>query len=298
MNVISTNRLTRRYGSHVAVNQVELEVGEGEIFGFLGPNGAGKSTTIRMLLGFLKPSGGGATVLGRDCWEESTSIKRNVGYLAGDLRLYPWLSCNAALSIVSRIRNVDLRPEGVELAERFGLDQRRRVRTMSRGTRQKLGLVLALASRPRVLVLDEPTSGLDPLMQLALADRLRQAAADGCTIFFSSHTLSEVESLCQRVAIVRNGRIVADETINALRSRAARRVEIVFESESDAAAPTPDFLHNVKREGRTLGAEINGSATPVVEWAAKLATRDVSISRPDLESLFRRYYENDAGEAG
>src|SRR5262249_26093722 len=178
------DHLTRRYGRRRGVERVSLTVPEGVLFGFLGPNGAGKTTTIRVLLGFLRPSSGAARIFGRDCWRESKAIKRDVGYLPGDLRLPPWMTGASALSIFGAVRGQVLTRAGRELAERFDLDLSVKVREMSRGMRQKLGLILALAHEPRLLVLDEPTSALDPLMQQTLHELLRQLAATGHTIFF------------------------------------------------------------------------------------------------------------------
>ena len=272
---------------------MRLEVPEGQIFGFLGPNGAGKTTTIRLLLGLVRPSSGRAQVFGYDCWQDSHRIKREVGYLPGDLRLYPWMTTARALRVFGRIRGLDLARAGAQLAERFQLELNLRVHKMSRGMRQKVGLVLAIAHRPRLLILDEPTSGLDPLMQVELGRVLRELAQEGHTIFFSSHTLSEVEQLCDHVAIVREGRIVADETLSELRHRAARSVTIFFSDRAtaDAAAP-PGFLQHVVRDGDRWRAELRGTALPLIQWAAQQPILDLDVGRPDLETLFRSYYES------
>jgi ABC-2 type transport system ATP-binding protein len=211
--IIETRDLCRGYGRRVGITAVDLNVREGQIFGFLGPNGAGKTTTIRVLLGLLRPTSGVATVFGLDCWHRSHRIKQEVGYLPGDLRLYPWLTGEAALRMVGRIRGRDLMPAGRRLADRYQLEMSVQAKAMSRGMRQKLGLILALAHKPRLLILDEPTSGLDPLMRDELSGHLRELAAEGHTVFFSSHTLSEVEQLCDHIAIVRAGRIAADESL-------------------------------------------------------------------------------------
>jgi len=269
-----------------------MNVGEGEIFGFLGANGSGKTTTIRLLLGFLRPTRGHATIYGLDCWRESARVKRDVGYLPGDLRLYPWLTGQRALKIIGRVRGVDLSASGAYLAERFQLEMDLRVRRMSRGTRQKLGLIMALVHQPRLLILDEPTSGLDPVMQIELANCLRELASRGHTVFFSSHTLREVETLCDRVAVVREGRVIVDETLQSLRVRARRTVEITFaDSETAARVALPDFLQPCRRDGRKCHCELEGPAPPLIRWAAQQAIADISISPPDLESLFRKYYE-------
>jgi ABC-2 type transport system ATP-binding protein len=292
MSVIATQQLSKRYGRRLGLDSADLNVGEGEIFGFLGANGAGKTTAIRLLLGFLRPSHGRATTFGLDCWRDSARIKRDVGYLPGDLRLYPWLTAQRALNIVGRVRGQDLRARGADLARRFQLEMDLRVRRMSRGTRQKLGLIMALAHTPRLLVLDEPTSGLDPVMQSVLASTLRELACAGHTVFFSSHTLREVETLCDRVAVVRQGRVIADEKLESLRSRARRSVELVFADEAAAArAVLPEFLRAQRRDGRKLHCELEGPATPLARWAAGQPLADITISRPDLEALFRQFYD-------
>jgi ABC-2 type transport system ATP-binding protein len=298
MSVIYTRNLTKRYGRRTGIEGIDLEVAEGEIFGFLGPNGAGKTTTIRLLLGFLPPTSGRGRVFDRDCWRESRIIKRDLGYLPGDLRIYGWMNTVTALRMCGRVRGFDMVYSGMALAERFHLESHVRVRRMSRGMRQKLGLVLALAHRPRLLVLDEPTSGLDPLVRGQLADCLRELAAAGHTVFFSSHTLSEVEQLCDRVAIVRRGHVVADETLTALRSRARRQVTLTFcDAQSAAAAAAPDFLMVTDKQEDRWQAEMLGEAGSLVDWMAGRGICDVSIGQPDLESLFRQFYASPEDEA-
>jgi ABC-2 type transport system ATP-binding protein len=297
--VIATEHQTHRYGRLVAVDDLRLVVQAGSIYGFLGPNGAGKTTTIRMLLGFLRPSAGRATIFGLDCWHDAPQIKRDVGYLPGDLRLYPGWTGHVALDTVGRIRGVDLRQAGRRLASRFDLDLAVRVRAMSRGMRQKLGLLLALAHRPRLIVLDEPTASLDPLMQEALMDHLRGAARDGATIFFSSHTLSEVEALCNHVAIIREGRIVADEALESLRARARRQVTIVFRDEDSASrASAPEGLVIHERAGPRWRAELDGDAPALVRWAATQPIADLAIHPPDLTRIFQVAYQGDGGVRG
>jgi len=292
MTVLTTSQLSRSYGSRRGVDDINLTLNEGEVFGFLGPNGAGKSTTIRLLLGFLKPSSGSATILGKNCWTDSHLIKRHVGYVAGDVRLYPWLTARRAFQIVGEIRGRSLHEDGMLLAERFRLEPDLPVRKMSRGNRQKVALVLALVHRPRLVILDEPTSGLDPLMQATLVDCLRELAQDGHSIFFSSHTLSEVEDLCDRVAIVKDGRIVEDSNLNRLKAQAPRIARIRYrDSESAAQCVPPDGI----RVSRTTGAEcvlqLTGKAAELNCWAAEQPIEDISIGPPDLETLFHQWYD-------
>ena len=294
MSLIQLENLTRGYGRRRGVERVSLSVAEGVLFGFLGPNGAGKTTTIRVLLGFLRPGGGAAKIFGLDCWHDSKAIKRDIGYLPGDLRLSEWMNGATALSIFGAVRGLDLTRSGRELAGTFDLDLRVKVRDMSRGMRQKLGLILALAHAPRLLVLDEPTSALDPLMQQVLHDHLRKLAAAGHTVFFSSHSLGEVEQLCDRVAIVRDGALVADESLAALRDRAGHDVTIRWKDESHARgiAP-PEFLRLTRREGAVWQGTLDGPAHRLVDFLAGKQVEELNIGRPDLESLFQLYYQHD-----
>lgn len=295
MPVLSTIHLTRSYGNRRGIQDINLQVGQGEIFGFLGPNGAGKSTTIRLLLGFLKASSGRAEIFGRNCWTDSATIKQKVGYVPGDVRLYPWLTARRGFQLVSEIRAQDLRSAGLQLAERFQLEPDLPVRKMSRGNRQKVALVLALVHRPELIILDEPTSGLDPLMQDTLADCLRELAADGHTVFFSSHTLSEVEALCDRAAIVRDGRIVSDQTLTAMKSQAPRSATLTFSDELFAAnAVLPEFVKLQQRSGRTVHLLLKQNSVDFVRWAAEQPLTDISIGLPNLETLFRGFYADDS----
>jgi beta-exotoxin I transport system ATP-binding protein len=295
MNVIQTQALTRGYGTRRGIEQVTLGVPEGSLYGFLGPNGAGKTTTIRVLLGFLRPTSGAARIRGLDCWRHSHRVKMDVGYVPGDLRLYPWLNGRRAWRLVGAARRRDIARHGQDLAEMFDLDPSVTVRRMSRGMRQILGLVMALAPEPQVLILDEPTSGLDPLMQERLREHLRGLARRGHTVFFSSHTLGEVEQLCDRVAIVREGRLVADGTLEQMRRRAGHEVTIRWSDEASASSEPPPFLRAIRRKGPVWVCDHHGPVAPLLTWLAGQAVDDISISRPDLETLFRRFYE--PGEA-
>lgn len=291
MSVIIIKELTKSYGRRVGVEKLNLVVGPGTLFGFLGPNGAGKTTTMRVLLGFLRPSGGCATIFGLDCWRDSHRIKAKVGYLPGDLRLYPWFTCAEAIRISGRARGLDLTDAGDELARDFELDPAVPVRKMSRGMRQKLGIILALAHRPQLLVLDEPTISLDPLVRETLFQHLRLLAEAGHTIFLSSHTLSEVERLCHRVAILREGKLVAEESLEALRTRAKRIVSIQWKS---SVAPErvrpPDCLRVQDRQNHQWNAVLTGPVMDLIRWSATQPIEDISIGKPDLTHLFQQYY--------
>jgi len=290
MSILETDSLTRHYGVRRGIEAVNLSVREGSLFGFLGPNGAGKTTTIRLLLGLLRPTAGHARIFGLDAWRDSSQIKHEVGYIPGDVRLHSWLDGNTALKLWGRIRRRDLMPEGRRLADRFSLDLSVKVRKMSRGMRQKLGLILALAHRPRLLVLDEPTVTLDPLMQATFLDHLRELAAAGHTVFFSSHTLTEVELLCDRVAMIRDGKIVANESLAELRAHAGHEVTIRWrESLSSDLAPPP-ALALTTREPLLWNGRLDGPLEPFIAWLAGKPVEDLHLGRPDLETLFRHFY--------
>jgi len=293
--IITTSRLSKRYGERIGVESLDLSVPEGCLFGFLGPNGAGKTTAIRILMGLLRPASGEAAVLSKDCWRAGPELRRDVGYLPGDLRLYPWMTARMGLGLFGRFRRTDLRAKGDELLGMFDLNPDVPARKMSQGMRQKLGLILAMAHEPRLLILDEPTTGLDPIMQETLAEHLRSLRRVGRTVFFSSHTLSAVERLCDRVAIVREGRIVADETIDALRARAHRQVRIDFASDASPPDGAPAFLDLRSREGNTWHGEVDGESGALLAWLEGKPVRDLSISPPDLESLFHSFYRDDGG---
>jgi ABC-2 type transport system ATP-binding protein len=271
----------------MALQDLSLQVPEGSIYGFLGPNGAGKSTAIRILLGFLQPTQGQARILGRDCWRESCQIKAEVGYVPGDLRLYPWMTGARALDLVAKVREKDMRARSAELLERFQLDPSVTVRHMSRGMRQKLGLLMALAPDPRLLILDEPTTALDPLMQDQLMQCLRESAAKGRTVFFSSHSLAEVEQICNHIAILRDGVLVADESLASLRQRAKR---IVLLTLPEGHSPAPELLSVVEHHGEQWRCELLGPVPALLQWLASQPVTDVTVGAPDLETIFRSYY--------
>ncbi len=312
MSVIVVKDLSRTYGSRRGISDVNLTINAGEIFGFLGPNGAGKSTTIRVLMGLLRASSGTARIFGKDCWSDGSTIRQEVGYVAGDVRLYSWLTTRRGLNMISKIHGRDLLPYGLKLAERFRLEPDLVVRKMSRGNRQKVALVLALAHSPRLVILDEPTSGLDPLMQDTLMLCLRELASDGRTVMFSSHTLSEVEMLCDRIAIVRDGQIVEDSKLIALKAQAPRQIVVTLQEQQRASdiqwpsgvdvkykpSSSPEeysssiaLMVPPSHRDRTCVLELLGTSTPFMQWAAGQHFADVVIGSPALEVLFRRYYQ-------
>ena len=286
--------LTRRYGSRRGIDGVTIDAGPGELVGFLGPNGAGKTTTIRVLLGFLRPTSGKATIFGLDCWRESRRIRQDTGYLPGDLRLYSWMTARSGLALTASVRGARNMPV-TDLLARLDLDGDVPVRKMSRGTRQKLGLVLALAHEPRLIVLDEPTSALDPLVRDELSAVLRERAAAGAAIFFSSHTLADVEALCDRVIVVREGRIVADEALHTLRARASRDVTIRFTNADAAARARPPAVVQVhERRNDVWRASLSGDPQHLLAFLHAIQPVDFTLGPPDLEGIFRTFYRDDS----
>ncbi len=292
--IIATSQLTKRYGNQLALDDLALEIGEGEVFGYLGPNGAGKTTTIRLLLGFLSPTAGSARVFGRDAWRDSVSIHRRVGYVPGEVRLYDYLTGAELLRLLSRLRRVECSAQWEELAQRLQLDLGKRIRAYSRGMKQKLGLIQALMHQPQLIILDESTTGLDPLMQQELYEILRERKQDGATVFFSSHNLSEVEKLCDRVGIVRGGKLVALESVADLQQRKVRRVEVVFaDGVGGAAVELPNATLTAQR-GRHFVFTVRGSIDSFVKSLAQLAVEELTIEPPGLEERFFEFYRDDA----
>ncbi len=293
MNVIETTSLVKRYGRVEALAGLDLRVPKGSMFGFLGPNGAGKTTTLRILMGLLRPTSGAATVLGLDAWRESTRVCAKVGYLPGDVRFPDWMTGRAFLAFCDDARGGGGREEMGRLRERFDLDLDRRIRDYSRGMKQKLGLIQAMMHRPPLLILDEPTLALDPLVQQTLYDELRAVAAEGRTVLFSSHTLGEVEQLCDRVAIIRAGRLIEDSTIALLRERALRRIEFRLKEGAGRAMQFPDGLAAVIGQDGVVSATWKGPVGRLLSWLAALPIADATIGPPSLEDLFAAYYREE-----
>jgi ABC-2 type transport system ATP-binding protein len=292
MDAIATEQLTKSYGPARGVVDLDLAVAPGTIFGFLGPNGAGKTTTIRILLDFLRPTTGRATVLGLDSRHDSIEIHRRTGYLPGDPALYDRITGAEFLDWLARLRTgVD--PKYVDsLVERFGIDLGRPIRQLSRGNRQKLAVVQAFMHEPEVLVLDEPTSGLDPLVQHEFRLLCREVTAGGATVFLSSHVLDEVQHLCDHVAIIRDGRLVATEAVDALRARAVRGVSIRFRGAFDPDAfRTLQGVDAVTIQGPVLQLQLSGDADALLKLAAQYEVIDFESEPADLDALFLRYYE-------
>jgi len=296
-HVIEAERLTKRYGTRTGIVDVEFAVREGEAYGFLGPNGAGKTTTIRCMLGFLRPTSGGIRVFGEDAFGEAPRIHRNIGYLGSDPGFLGELTSAEQLDYLALQRGL---AAGAwrKLAERLELDPTVRIRRLSRGNRQKIGVVAAFMGHEPLLVLDEPTSGLDPLMQREFLALAAEARAEGRTMFLSSHNLVEVERACDRVAVIRDGRIVDISTVGELLGAHWRSVNLVL---SEPAAPDAFDLPNVEvaaMTGREVHLMVRGDVNPLLARIAAFEVRDIAITTPDVEDLFLRYYRADAPTGG
>jgi ABC-2 type transport system ATP-binding protein len=296
--VIRTEKLTKFYGSHRGIVDVDLEVDKGEVFGFLGPNGAGKTTTIRLMLDLIRPSSGKLELFGLDAQRDSVAIRRRIGYLPGDLHLYERLTPREFLRYFAALRGLDGLGEGEQLAERFELELDRPIKALSKGNRQKVGLVQAFLHRPDLLLLDEPTAGLDPLVQISFNELLREVAADGRTVFLSSHILSEVQRLADRVAIIREGSLELVEAVDTLRARAFVRVEATF------AKPPPEKafaelagVRELERRGPVVVLALEGSADPLIKALARHEVLALDSHEADLEDFFLALYRNGAGGA-
>lgn len=290
---IQTNGLSKRYDSQLALDGLSLRVGQGEVFGFLGPNGAGKSTTIRLLLDLIRPTHGSATILGHDCQHDSVAVRDLVGYLPGDLRLYSGLRGHETVELFTSMRRRPTDPAFVkDVASRLQLDLDKHAGTYSKGNRQKLGVLLALLGQPRVLLLDEPTSGLDPIMQRAVWAILRELADGGLTVFFSSHVMSEVEQICERVAILRTGKLITVQPVSELKARGLRHVVVSF---AEAAPEATEFrlpgVREIERAHAAIEFEVTGEIDGLLKVLARHHVADLRTEQPTLDEILLAYYQ-------
>ena len=297
MAVIETEKLTKFYGSHLGIVDLDLAVEQGEVFGFLGPNGAGKTTTIRLLLDLLRPTSGRACVFGIETTADPVAIHRRVGYLPGEFALFDRLTGGQTIEYFANLRGGVDPLYQADLVARFDLDPSRRFKEYSKGNKQKVGLVIALQHRPDLLILDEPTSGLDPLVQQTFFGLLRETVTEGRTAFLSSHILDEVEKTCDRVAIIRDGRIVTVDRVAALRDLAYHEVELRFAAPVAASlfSSLPGVSDLVAIDGG-LRMRVTGSMAPIVETAAGRGLVDFETREPSLEQTFLAQYGREAVE--
>ncbi|MBP8250918.1 MAG: ABC transporter ATP-binding protein [Herpetosiphon sp.] len=296
--VITVNDLTKTYGSVRGIQHVNFDVTEGEVFGFLGPNGAGKTTTIRTLLDFIRPSSGSASILGMDSHRDSLAIRRQVSYLPGELVMYEHMTGRDLLNYFANLRGGVPWSEIEAIAKRLELDTSRKIRTLSKGNKQKVGLVQAFMGKPKVMFLDEPTSGLDPLMQQIFYELVRDAQANGSTVFLSSHLLAEVEHICDRVGIIRAGELLVVDTVASLKEKSSRSFDFYF------AQPVPitafdqlEQVQNLHVDGKHVHCSITGSVNPLIKAVAQFELENIVTHQTDLEDVFLTYYKGEVSHA-
>jgi ABC-2 type transport system ATP-binding protein len=289
---IETSALTKFYGASRGIEDLDLRVQRGEVFGYLGPNGAGKTTTIRLLLDLIRPTRGRATIAGLDTRRESLAVRRLTGYLPGELNLPSPSTALGFLSYLGALRGGVERRTILELAERLQLELGRRIGDLSKGNKQKVGVVAAFMHDPELLILDEPTSGLDPLRQHDVLDLVRERAAAGRTIFFSSHELDQVEHAAERVGIVRGGRLVAVESIATLRQRALRRVEVRLAGAAGGLERLREIpgVRDVSWGDGVIRLDVEGAMDALVKELARLPVQTLTSEAPELDEIFRSYY--------
>lgn len=298
MSVLKTVGLTKKFGDFTALDGVDIEVEQGEVYGFIGPNGAGKSTTIRILLGILKATEGQATIFGKDAWKDAVEIHKRVAYVPGDVNLWPNLTGGEVIDLFVRLRGGNHKNRREELIERFQLDPSKKCRTYSKGNRQKVALAAALSSHADLYILDEPTSGLDPLMERVFQECVMEAKADGKSILLSSHILSEVEKLCDKVAIIRQGKIIEKGTLGELRHLTGTLLLV------ETKQPMPELgavkgVQGIEKKDGALSFQVDQEELDnVVRYISRFGIVRMESSPPTLEELFIRHYEGTGQAAG
>jgi ABC-2 type transport system ATP-binding protein len=292
MSAIRTQTLSKRFGETLALDGLDLAVEPGEVYGYLGPNGAGKTTTIRLLLGLLRPSGGQALLFGVDAWHDPVKAHRRLAFVAAEPNLWPGLTGAETLEFLARVRGGDDRTYRQSLLERFQLDADKKVRALSHGNRQKVQLIAAFASRAELLILDEPTGGLDPLMEMAFRETVQEAKQRGQTVFLSSHILSEVEAVCDRVGILRAGRLVDQGTLAELRHLSAQTIEVTFDGQVPELPALPG-VEVAQAGSKQVRFEVTGSVGPLIAALADYPIVSLESRAPSLEEIFLHHYQGD-----
>lgn len=287
MSIIETKKLTKFYGKSRGIIDLDLTVNEGEFFGFIGPNGAGKSTTIRTLLGLIYPSSGEARIFGKDIIRDKTEILADIGYMPSEATFYNGMRVREVIALSAKMRKKDCSAEADRLCERLALDKGKRVEELSLGNRKKVSIVCALQHKPRLCILDEPTSGLDPLMQKEFFDILKERHSGGATIFLSSHVLSEIQKNCSRAAIIKDGRLIALDSVENLSKTSAKRVTLHGVSD----VPVSLSARSVETNGDSVTFLYNGGIKELLNAANALPIYDMTITEPSLEEIFMHYYE-------
>ena len=289
---IVLNELTKHYGKHRGINNLSFSVNQGEFFGFIGPNGAGKSTTIRTLMGLIRPTGGSASIFDLDCHSKASVIARDVGYLPSENSYYEIMKVRELLQYTADLYGMDCKTKMKELADRLNLDLSRKIADLSLGNKKKVGIVSAIMTSPKLIIMDEPTSGLDPLIQQAFYDILKEENSRGATVFFSSHVLSEVQKLCDRVAILKEGQLIGIQSIKELRESGYKKVSL----SAKEAIPRDFFdLSGIANYAETadktsVSFMYNGNITAIIDKLHLLHLDDVLLEEPSLEEIFMHYY--------
>ena len=297
MSVIQIQNLTKYYGKTLALDSVDLAVEQGEVFGFIGPNGAGKTTTLRILLGLLRKNAGKVSVLGGDPWRDAVALHRRLAYVPGDVNLWPRLSGGEVIDLLARLRGGFDQSRRDELVKRFALDPTRQCRTYSKGNRQKVALIAALVSDVELFILDEPTSGLDPLMEATFRECVAEIKRAGKTVLLSSHILAEVEALCDRISIIKEGKIVETGTLTELRHLTRTSVSVKTRRRITGLNTFPG-VHNLTVDGASARFSVDADAiNPVMQYLTKFDIRALTSTLPTLEDLFLRHYELRTGES-
>ena len=296
--IIRTEGLTKLYGKQRGILDIDLDIRRGEVFGYLGPNGAGKTTTIRTLLHFIFPTRGRATIFGLNVEQKSLETRRRIGYLPGELEVYDNLSGAELLELLSHLRGGVDWQYVQELAQRFDYDLSQRIKTLSHGNRQKVGLIQAFMNKPELLILDEPTIGLDPLMQQEFYRIVGEAKSEGRTVFLSSHIMPEVERVCDRVAIIREGRLIAVEDVDVLKERAIRRLEIHFAgSVSLEQFGNIEGVRDIQVQDNVLTCTVAGEIDTLIKTIAQYRVVNVISHEPSMEEIFLAYYNREDDRA-
>lgn len=290
MDIIKINNLTKDYGNKKGIFNVNISIKKGEVFGFLGPNGAGKTTTIRNLMGFIRPDSGTCSILGMDCFKESEKIKEKLGYLAGEIAFFDDLTGIKLLNFLADMKGIKDKGKMNELIERFELDPRGKVKKMSKGMKQKIGIISAFMSDAEVFILDEPTSGLDPLMQNRFVDLVLEEKKKGKTILMSSHIFEEIEKTCDRTAIIRNGKIVAIEDMDSL-SKKRNKTYIISLSDKNEVEKIKKDNFNIKNiDGLNVSISVKNNISEFLKNVSKYKISDMNIKTESLEEIFLHYY--------
>lgn len=291
--MIILNELTKHYGKHRGIDSLSFSVNQGEIFGFIGPNGAGKSTTIRTLMGLIRPTGGSATIFGLDCQTQASVIAKDLGYLPSEDSYYENMKVKELLQYTADLYGMNCELKMYELAERLNLDLSRKIADLSLGNRKKVGIVSALMTSPKLVIMDEPTSGLDPLIQQEFYEILKEENGNGTTIFLSSHVLSEVQKLCDRVAILKEGKLVDIQSIKKLRENGYKKISLTVEKPiAQDYFNIPGVANYTENAGKTeISFVYNGNITLIMDKIHMLSLEDVLMEEPSLEEIFLHYYE-------